>query len=101
MRELDPEKRHIKQLKLKQKQLEQTRRKPLPRLSYEKRGWNAPLEEPYIPVGRMTEIVSSVEQVRSNLPHTRDRFMKQTYRQMLMVKKRERDLLDKQKKIRS
>ena len=74
--------------------------KPLPRLSYEKRGWNAPLDQPYVPVGRMTELVTAMEKVRENLPHTRERFKKQTYRQMLMVKKRERDLADKLKKHR-
>ena len=48
----------------------------------------------------MTELVSAIEKVRENLPHTRERFKKQTYRQMLMVKKRERDLADKLKKHR-
>ena len=60
--------------------MERKRRKPLPRLSYEKGGWSAPLNEPYVPVGKMTELVSALEQVRENLPHTRERLMKQTYR---------------------
>jgi len=44
MRECDPVKRNIKQLRYKKKLMERNRRKPLPRLSYEKRGWNAPLD---------------------------------------------------------
>ena len=48
----------------------------------------------------MTELVSAVEQVRSNLPNTRGRFKKTTYRQMLVIKKRERDLADKRKLLR-
>ena len=42
LREMDPVKRHIKQLKLKKKQMEQNRPKPVPRFSNEPRGWNAP-----------------------------------------------------------
>ena len=42
LREMDPVKRHIKQLKLKSKAMELNRPKPLPQLSFEKRGWNAP-----------------------------------------------------------
>ena len=61
LREMDPAKRHIKALKIKQKHMERNRRKPPPKLSVEKRGWNAPLDEPYIPVGRMTELVQAIE----------------------------------------
>ena len=64
MREMDPVKRHIKQLKLKTKQTELNRPKPLPKLSYEERGWNAPRDQPYVPVGRMTELVTAFEKVR-------------------------------------
>ena len=74
--------------------MERARRKPLPQLSYEQRGWTAPQDQPYVPVGRMTELVSAVEAVRSNLPNTRERFQKNTYRQMLVIKKRERDHAD-------
>jgi hypothetical protein len=76
LREMDPAIRHIKQLKIKKKEMERRRMKPLPKLSHLKRGWNAPLDEPYVPVGHMTELVSAIEQVRVNLPHTRERFMK-------------------------
>ena len=83
LREMDPTQRHIKQLKIKKKEMERKRPKPMPKLSQYKRGWNAPLDKPYVPVGKMTELVSAVEQVRVNLPHTRERFLKTTYRQML------------------
>ena len=53
-----------------------------------------------MPVGRMTELVSAVKQVRQNLPHTRDRFTRTTYRQMLVIEKQKRDLIDKAKKIK-
>lgn len=45
----------------------------------------------------MTELVTAVEQIRQNLPHTRERFKKQTYRKIMLCKKRERDLADKMK----
>jgi len=48
-------------LKIKIKEMERKRLKPLPMLSQQKRGWNAPLDKPYVPVGRMTELVSAVE----------------------------------------
>ena len=61
MKEMDPAQRHIKALKIKIKEMERKRLKPLPMLSQQKRGWNAPLDKPYVPVGRMTELVSAVE----------------------------------------
>ena len=62
LNEIDPVKRHLKKLKIKQKEIEKQRRKvKLPRFSTEARGWNAPQDQPYVPVGRMTELVSAVK----------------------------------------
>lgn len=85
LKEADPRKRHIAIMRLKNKKMEENRPKPRPRLSYEKRGWNAPQDEPYVPVGRMMELVDAFKSVRQSLPHTRDRFKKATYRSMLVV----------------
>ena len=43
LNEIDPVKRHLKKLKIKEKELTKQKRKvPLPRFSFEQRGWNAP-----------------------------------------------------------
>ena len=47
----------------------------------------------------MTEVVQALENVKKELPHTRPRLMKNTYRNILVIQKRKRDVDDQIEKI--
>ena len=59
------------------------RRPPLAMLSEHRRGWNAPDDQPYVPVGKQTELITALEAIKRELPHTDPRFSKETYRSIL------------------
>ena len=83
MFEIDPIKRNQKRLRWKAKQLKAERIPPLARLSDKRRGWNAPDDKPYVPVGQMTEMIQALEAIKRELPHTDPRYNKETYRSIL------------------
>lgn len=73
------------------------RQPPLPKLSKFTRGWTAPQDQPYIPVGNFTEILSAMDAIKQQLPHTDPRYNKETYRAIMQLKKEQRDFLDQVK----
>lgn len=59
-----------------------------PTLSTEQRGWNAPANIPYVPIGHSEEVLSSIQATKAELPNTRKRLAKNTYRNMIVIQKR-------------
>ncbi len=68
--------------------------KNLPKLTNKKRGWNAPPDKPFVPLGYFTETHTAIELVKKELPNTKKRLQRSTYRNFLVIQKRERDSED-------
>lgn len=66
-----------------------------PRLKDMEKGWNAPDNVPYIPVGVPCDTVSALHEVKRELPNTKKRLTKKTYRNVLILNKRLADLKEK------
>ena len=66
----------------------------LAKLTNKKRGWNAPPDKPFVPLGYFTETHTAIELVKKELPNTRKRLQRSTYRNFLVIQKRERDSED-------
>lgn len=52
-------------------------------LSTQERGWQAPEGKPYVPSGHFQETISAVHAIKAELPNTRKRMSKETYRAYL------------------
>ncbi len=68
--------------------------KNLPKLTNKKRGWNAPPDKPFVPLGYFTETHTAIELVKKELPNTKKRLQRSTYRNFLVIQKRTRDSED-------
>ena len=101
--EMDTYRRKQKELKQKIREIKARKRPNLATLSNQNQqvGWNAPEDEPYIPYGKMTDVIKDLENVKKELPNTRPRLRKDTYRQVLVLQKRQRDFEETQAKYRS
>lgn len=61
-------------------------------------GWNAPPGKPFVPI-RLTETHTAIEMVKKELPNTRKRLQRNTYRNFLVIQKRKRDIEDELSKM--
>lgn len=68
--------------------------KNLPKLTSGQTKMTLPLDQPYQPFGRMTETHTAIEIVKKELPNTKKRLMRSTYRNFLVIEKRNRDSED-------
>ena len=69
--------------------------KNLPKLTQQKRGFNAPMDKPFAPVGKLIETHTAIEIIKKELPNTKKRLMRSTYRNFLVIEKRNRLKLNK------
>ncbi len=66
-----------------------------PTLSTEQRGWNAPDNIPYVPVGQFEEVLSAIQAQKAELPNTRKRLSRSTYRNIIVMQKRNNREIEK------
>ena len=57
------------------------------------------MDKPFAPVGKLIETHTAIEIIKKELPNTKKRLMRSTYRNFLVIEKRNRDSEDNLKML--